>query len=184
VPIELFVLPVLGVALALLVRRSPYWSRKRSFAPAAATLRSFFAASGTETSAERLDLLRVDRLDPPLAPYAPMLAVIAIGPEDESHVELLVEEMKRLHGENQRAAGFLFYLEPPSAVALLRMAEARLNQLAVIPIPLAQVERLDAKLMPLMETLQILCGSGLVREAGREQYEISSRLFRKWTQSQ
>jgi len=44
--------------------------------------------------------------------------------------------------------------------------------------------RLDAKLMPLMETLQILCGSGLIRGTGREQYEISSRLFRKWTQSQ
>ena len=44
--------------------------------------------------------------------------------------------------------------------------------------------KLDAKLMPLMETLQILCGSGLVREAKPEQYEISSLLFRKWTQNQ
>jgi hypothetical protein len=70
-----------------------------------------------------------------------MPAVIATGPADESHVELLVAEMKRLHGDNHREAGFLFYLEPPSAVALLRMAEARLKQLAVIPIPLATVER-------------------------------------------
>ena len=46
------------------------------------------------------------------------------------------------------------------------------------------LSQLDAKLIPLMETLQILCGSGLVREAEREQYEISSRLFRTWTQSQ
>jgi hypothetical protein len=46
------------------------------------------------------------------------------------------------------------------------------------------LSRQDAKLMPLLETLQILCGSGLVREAERERYEISSRLFRKWTQSQ
>jgi AAA+ ATPase superfamily predicted ATPase len=44
--------------------------------------------------------------------------------------------------------------------------------------------RLEARLIPLLETLQILCGSGLVREVERERYEISSRLFRRWTQSQ
>jgi len=46
------------------------------------------------------------------------------------------------------------------------------------------LSRLNAKLMPLLETLQILCGSGLVREVEREEYEITSFLFRKWTQSQ
>ena len=44
--------------------------------------------------------------------------------------------------------------------------------------------KLEAKLMPLMETLQILCGSGLVREAKPEQYEINTVLFRRWTQNQ
>jgi hypothetical protein len=141
VPTELFALPVVAAALVFLLHRSPYWNRKRSFAPATATLLTFFDATGAKASAERLGLLRVDRLDPPLASYAPMPAAVAIGLGDESHVELLVEEMKRLHFENHRAAGFLFYQEPPTAVALLRMAEARLNQLAVIPMPLATVER-------------------------------------------
>ena len=48
----------------------------------------------------------------------------------------------------------------------------------------ALLKKLDAKLMPLMETLQLLCGSGLIRQAKPEKYEISSRLFRKWTQNQ
>jgi hypothetical protein len=142
VPIELLVLPALAGAFAFTLRRSPYWNRKRSFAPVSATLRAFFAAAGAETSEQRLGVLRVSRLDSPLTPYAPMPAVIAIGQADESHIELLVETMKNLHGENHRAAGFLFYQEPPNAVALLRMAEARMNQLAVIPIPLAAVERM------------------------------------------
>ena len=46
------------------------------------------------------------------------------------------------------------------------------------------LSRLDAKLVPMMATLQILCGSGLTREAEPERYENSSRLFRRWTQSQ
>ena len=46
------------------------------------------------------------------------------------------------------------------------------------------LKRLDARLMPLLESLQILCGSGLVREPARERYEISTHLFRIWTQNQ
>ena len=142
-PIELFVWPAILGALALLIWWSPYWKRKRSFTPATTTVRRFFAGSGVETSELRPGLLRVTRLDPPLTPYAPMPAVIATGPADESHVELMVEQMKALHGAN-RAAGFLFYREPPNALALLRMAEARLKQLAVIPIPLAAAERAES----------------------------------------
>ena len=128
--------------LEVLLWRSPYWNRKRTFAPESATLRTFFASAGAEISEPRLGLLRVNRLDSSsLAPYAPLPAVIAIGPANESHVELLVDEMKSLHGENHPATGFLFYLEPLNAVALLRMTEARMNQLAVIPVPFAAAER-------------------------------------------
>jgi hypothetical protein len=45
------------------------------------------------------------------------------------------------------------------------------------------LSRLDAKLMPLLETMQILCGSGLIREVENERYEMGSRLFRRWTES-
>jgi len=41
----------------------------------------------------------------------------------------------------------------------------------------------NVKLVPLQEILQILCGSGLVRESQPEQYQITSRLFREWTRN-
>ncbi len=45
------------------------------------------------------------------------------------------------------------------------------------------MRNLKAQLVPLLETLEILCGSGLVRENGQERFELSSRLFREWTRN-
>jgi len=141
VPIGLFGLPVIAGAFMLRVRRSAYWNRKRSLAPATATAETFFRAAGAETSERGVGLLHVSPADPPLSPFAPLPALIVIRPVDQSHIDLLIKEMKSLHG-NQPAAGFLLYLDPPDSVVLLRMLlEAHLQQSAVIPMPVAAIER-------------------------------------------
>ena len=133
--------PFLALTLTLLISRSRYWINKRAYRPATRALQSFFSTIGSDALEIRLGILKVTRLDAPLDGYSPMPAVIAIGPADESQVELLVEKMNQMRPGVHPQAGFLVYSESPTAVAVLRMAEARLNQLAVIPMPLAAMER-------------------------------------------
>ncbi len=139
--IQIVFFPALAIALAFAISRSPYWKRKRAFAPALATVRGIFTSVGAQTSNTRLGVLRITHLDSVLQPFEPIPAVIAIGPAEDSDVTALVENIQALHGKNRHGAGFLFYLEQPTALSLLRMAEARINGLAVIPIPLAAAER-------------------------------------------
>ncbi len=88
-------------------------------------------------AAQSLTILSVQGV---LEPYAPMPVRIATGQVAESDIWHLVANSRR--GFELVSAGILVYQEAPDASSRLAIAQARLNHgIAVIPIPLADIER-------------------------------------------
>lgn len=118
----------------------PRRARRRKVEATLATVGTFLERAGGRSERTGAGMLRIKKAPGRLAPATPVLVMAVPGEPTREEVERLTARAKSRDG--RAGTALLIYGDPPALTVRAQLAEARsLHHVAIIPLPLAEIER-------------------------------------------